>query len=87
MRNVKTPRFKTYPTYTTHIDLQMTMQAGRVGDRDIRAKMAELRLITDKEIEIHQRRQEAAVLSLRKSLQSIKFDAQETVLNQGEFIF
>nr|KAJ0203553.1 hypothetical protein LSAT_V11C500234380 [Lactuca sativa] len=62
----------------------MTMQAGRVGDRDIRAKMAELRLITDKEIEIHQRRQEAAVLSLRKSLQSIKFDAQETVLNQDK---
>lgn len=58
----------------------MTMQTGRVGDRW--AKMAELRLISDKEIEIQQRRSETSTLSLRKSLQSVKSGAQETVLNQ-----
>ncbi|KAI3688700.1 hypothetical protein L2E82_46476 [Cichorium intybus] len=60
----------------------MTMQTGRVGDHGFRAKMAELRLISDKEIEIQQRRSETSALSLSKSLQSSKSRAQETVLNQ-----
>ncbi|KAI3673530.1 hypothetical protein L6452_39653 [Arctium lappa] len=60
----------------------MTMHRGRVGDREVRAKMAELRLISDKEIEIQQHRIETATISFRKSLQSIKSSAQETVANQ-----
>ncbi|KAI3820746.1 hypothetical protein L1987_08294 [Smallanthus sonchifolius] len=60
------------------------MQKGRVGDREIRAKMAELRMICGKEIEIQQRRMENAALSIHKSLQSIKSSAQETVLNEGK---
>ncbi|KAL4566610.1 hypothetical protein LXL04_030730 [Taraxacum kok-saghyz] len=60
----------------------MAMQMARVGDRGFRDKMAELRLISDKEIEIQERRIETSALSLRKSLQSIKSGAQETVLNQ-----
>ncbi|XP_024976090.1 kinetochore protein spc25 isoform X2 [Cynara cardunculus var. scolymus] len=60
----------------------MTMHRGRVGDREVRGKMAELRLVSDKEIEIQQQRMESAAISFRKSLQSIKSSAQETVSNQ-----
>ncbi|KVH98923.1 Chromosome segregation protein Spc25 [Cynara cardunculus var. scolymus] len=69
-------------TRRTNTELQMTMHRGRVGDREVRGKMAELRLVSDKEIEIQQQRMESAAISFRKSLQSIKSSAQETVSNQ-----
>ncbi|KAJ9567861.1 hypothetical protein OSB04_003827 [Centaurea solstitialis] len=63
------------------------MHSGRVGDREIRANMAERRLVSDKEIEIQQKRIEDAAVSFRKTLQSIKFSAHEIVSNQGKSIY
>ncbi|KAL8215919.1 hypothetical protein R6Q57_022756 [Mikania cordata] len=62
----------------------MTMQRGRPGDHEVRAKMAEMRLICGKEIEIQQHRMDNAALLIHKSLQLIKSSAQETVLNEGK---
>ncbi|KAI7727615.1 hypothetical protein M8C21_021186 [Ambrosia artemisiifolia] len=60
------------------------MQRKRREDHEIRAKMAELRMVCGKEIEIQQHKMENASLSLHKSLQSIKSSAQETVANEGK---
>lgn len=59
------------------------MQRGKLGDRKIRAAMAELRMVCDKEIEIQQQRMENTTLSLIKSIHSIESTAHETVSNQG----
>ncbi|KAJ0751117.1 hypothetical protein HanLR1_Chr05g0189941 [Helianthus annuus] len=61
--------------------MPVTMQR---GDGEVRAKMAELRMVCGKEIEIQQHRAENAVVSIHKSLQSIKSIAQETVSNEGK---
>ncbi|MFS7940012.1 putative chromosome segregation protein Spc25 [Helianthus anomalus] len=61
--------------------MPVTMQR---GDGEVRAKMAELRMVCGKEIEIQQHRTENAVVSIHKSLQSIKSIAQETVSNEGK---
>ncbi|KAK1407225.1 hypothetical protein QVD17_38839 [Tagetes erecta] len=71
-------------THTQHRKSVTMMQRGKVVDREIRAKMAENRLICGKEIEIQQHRMENAVISIHKSLQSIKSTAHETVLNEGK---
>ncbi|KAK9080513.1 hypothetical protein SSX86_000271 [Deinandra increscens subsp. villosa] len=60
------------------------MQRGRASDREVRAKMAESRMICGKEIEILQNRVENADRSIRKSLQSIQSTSQETVSNEGK---
>ncbi|XP_071694403.1 kinetochore protein SPC25 homolog [Rutidosis leptorrhynchoides] len=58
------------------------MQRGKLGDREIRAKMAELRIISEKEIEIQNQRMENTTLSLITSLHSIKSTASESVSNR-----
>ncbi|XP_076916473.1 kinetochore protein SPC25 homolog [Bidens hawaiensis] len=61
------------------------MQSGiRPGDRKIKDKMAEIRMICGKEIEIQQTKFKNAELSLQKTLQPINSTAQETVLNEGK---
>ncbi|XP_057465346.1 kinetochore protein SPC25 homolog isoform X2 [Actinidia eriantha] len=56
------------------------MQSGMEGS--VRTKMEELRLVCDREIPIQQQRVDAAIASFRKSLESTRAKARETVQNQ-----
>ena len=49
--------------------------------------MQELRLICDKEIPIQQQKIDSAVLSFRRSLETLQSKAHKTVENQGPFGF
>lgn len=53
------------------------------GDESVRTRMAEMRLICDREIPIQQQRMDSALLSFQKSLHSSKSKAQETLELQG----
>ncbi|KAA8542271.1 hypothetical protein F0562_023593 [Nyssa sinensis] len=55
-------------------------------EQSVRAKMEELRLICDREIPIQQHRMDTAMVSFRKSLDSTKFKAEETVQNQAKLV-
>ncbi|PSR96709.1 Kinetochore protein like [Actinidia chinensis var. chinensis] len=50
----------------------------------VRTKMEELRLVCEREIPIQQQRADAAIASFRKSLESTRAKAQETVQNQAK---
>ncbi|PSR95884.1 Kinetochore protein like [Actinidia chinensis var. chinensis] len=50
----------------------------------VRTKMEELRLVCDREIPIQQQRVDAAIASFRKSLESTRAKARETVQNQAK---
>ncbi|XP_076903263.1 kinetochore protein SPC25 homolog isoform X2 [Bidens hawaiensis] len=61
------------------------MQSGKRSEvRKIKDKMAEIRMICGKEIEIQQTKFKNAELSIQKTLQSINSIAQETALNEGK---
>ncbi|GFZ12014.1 hypothetical protein Acr_23g0003990 [Actinidia rufa] len=50
----------------------------------VRTKMEELRLVCEREIPIQQQRADAAIASFRKSLESTRAKAQETIQNQAK---
>ena len=56
-------------------------------EQSARTKMQELRLICDKEIPIQQQKIDSAVLSFRRSLETLQSKAHKTVENQGPFGF
>lgn len=56
-------------------------------EQSARTKMQELRLICDKEIPIQQQKIDSAVLSFRRSLETLQSKAHKTVENQGPFWF
>ncbi|XP_059443555.1 kinetochore protein SPC25 homolog [Corylus avellana] len=57
---------------------------GTQAEGTVRTNMESLRLICDREIPIQQQKMDALLASFRKSLESIRARAQETVQNQGK---
>jgi kinetochore protein Spc25 len=57
---------------------------GTQAEDAVRTNMESLRLFCDREIPIQQQKMDALTASFRKSLESIRARAQETVQNQGE---
>lgn len=56
----------------------------RKSEGSIQRKMADLRLVCDQEIRIHQQKADSAMNSFRNFLQSIKIRAEESIGDQGK---
>lgn len=58
----------------------------RKSEGSIQRKMADLRLVCDQEIRIHQQKADSAMISFRNCLQSIKIRAEESIGDQEKLV-